>query len=137
MSAKLLYFACHSINLVNIVHHKQYFKFHLSICIAQFYGDITLLLILESYSLHRKCACSPDNKTSSTTRTCTPDIAFTTVDFPWATWPIVPMLIVAWRPITSGDKGVNLEGSSVSRSCLGRHDPTSAIEAIRFDFKSN
>jgi len=26
---------------------------------------------------------------------CTPDIAFTNVDFPWATWPIVPMLIVA------------------------------------------
>lgn len=35
---------------------------------------------------------------------CTPEIAFTTVDFPWATWPMVPMLIVACLDITSGDK---------------------------------
>ena len=39
----------------------------------------------------------------------TPEIAFTTVDLPWATCPIVPILIVAWRLITSGDKAVNLE----------------------------
>lgn len=39
---------------------------------------------------------------------CTPEIAFTTVDLPWATWPIVPMLIVACLLITSGDRGVNL-----------------------------
>lgn len=38
---------------------------------------------------------------------CTPEMALTTVDFPWATWPIVPMLIVAWREITSGESGVN------------------------------
>lgn len=35
----------------------------------------------------------------------TPEIAFTTVDLPCATWPIVPMLIVACREITSGDSG--------------------------------
>lgn len=39
---------------------------------------------------------------------CTPDMAFTTVDLPWATWPIVPMLMVACREITSGDNGVSL-----------------------------
>lgn len=39
---------------------------------------------------------------------CTPEIAFTTVDLPCATWPIVPMLMVAWREITSGDSGVSL-----------------------------
>lgn len=38
----------------------------------------------------------------------TPEIALTTVDLPWATWPMVPMLIVAWREITSGDSGVNV-----------------------------
>ena len=30
---------------------------------------------------------------------CTPDIAFTTVDFPWATCPMVPTLMVACRLI--------------------------------------
>lgn len=39
---------------------------------------------------------------------CTPEMALTTVDFPCATWPIVPMLMVAWREITSGDSGVKL-----------------------------
>ena len=38
---------------------------------------------------------------------CTPEIALTTVDFPWATWPIVPTLIVACLEITSGERGVN------------------------------
>lgn len=42
---------------------------------------------------------------------CTPEIAFTTVDLPWATWPIVPTLMVAWRDITSGVLGVNLDTS--------------------------
>ena len=36
-----------------------------------------------------------------------PDIALTTVDFPCATCPIVPMLIVACLEITSGDNGVS------------------------------
>jgi hypothetical protein len=31
---------------------------------------------------------------------CTPEIAFTTVDLPCATWPMVPMLMVAWRDMT-------------------------------------
>lgn len=35
---------------------------------------------------------------------CTPEMAFTTVDFPWATCPIVPILIVACLDITSGDR---------------------------------
>lgn len=39
---------------------------------------------------------------------CTPEMALTTVDLPWATCPIVPMLIVAWREMTSGDSGVSL-----------------------------
>lgn len=37
----------------------------------------------------------------------TPDNDLTTVDLPWATWPIVPILIVACRLITSGVNGVN------------------------------
>ena len=40
-------------------------------------------------------------------------MAFTTVLFPWATWPIVPMLIVAWRQIISGDSGLSFEKSIV------------------------
>ena len=100
---------------------------------------------------------------------CTPEIALTTVDLPWATWPMVPverggcgvervsekegergrgseraravaggespsisclpsahnssanfpspMLIVAWREMTSGDSGVSFVTSSVARSC--------------------
>ena len=32
--------------------------------------------------------------------TATPEMAFTTVLLPCATWPIVPMLMVAWRLIT-------------------------------------
>ena len=39
--------------------------------------------------------------------TCTPDMAFTTVDLPCATWPMVPILMVACRLITSGVRGVN------------------------------
>lgn len=38
---------------------------------------------------------------------CTLEMALTTVDFPCATCPIVPILMVAWRDITSGDWGVN------------------------------
>lgn len=41
----------------------------------------------------------------------TPEIAFTTVDLPWATCPIVPMLMVACREMTSGDRGVSFEMS--------------------------
>lgn len=37
----------------------------------------------------------------------TPEIAFTTVDLPCATCPIVPMLMVACREITSGERGVS------------------------------
>ena len=33
------------------------------------------------------------------------EMALTTVDFPWATCPTVPMFRVAWRLITWGDKG--------------------------------
>lgn len=42
-------------------------------------------------------------------------MAFTTVDFPCATWPMVPMLMVAWRLITSGVNGVSADGSRVSK----------------------
>ena len=42
----------------------------------------------------------------------TPEIARTTVDFPWATWPIVPMLSVACLLITWGDEAVRLGISS-------------------------
>lgn len=41
----------------------------------------------------------------------TPEIAFTTVDFPCATCPMVPMLMVACREMTSGDSGVSFEMS--------------------------
>jgi hypothetical protein len=44
-----------------------------------------------------------------------PEIALTTVDFPWATCPIVPMLIVAYLEITSGERGVNSSIFSSSR----------------------
>lgn len=37
----------------------------------------------------------------------TPEIALTKVDLPCATWPIVPILIVAYLEITGTDKGVN------------------------------
>jgi hypothetical protein len=37
-----------------------------------------------------------------------PEIALTTVDFPCATCPIVPILIVAYQEMTSGDNGVKL-----------------------------
>lgn len=40
---------------------------------------------------------------------CTPDMALTTVDLPWATWPIVPILIVACREMTSGESAVSFE----------------------------
>ena len=36
---------------------------------------------------------------------CTPDIALTKVVFPCATWPIVPIFIVAWRLIISNVSG--------------------------------
>lgn len=48
--------------------------------------------------------------------TCTPEIAFTTVDFPCATCPMVPMLMVAWRLMTSGVNGVSFDASRVSKS---------------------
>lgn len=38
-------------------------------------------------------------------------MALTTVDLPWATCPMVPMLIVACCEMTSGDKAVSSEGS--------------------------
>ena len=38
----------------------------------------------------------------------TPEIALTTVDFPWATWPMVPILRVACLLITCGDDAVRL-----------------------------
>lgn len=48
---------------------------------------------------------------------CTPEIALTTVDLPCATWPIVPMLIVACREITSGESALSVFTSSLLRSC--------------------
>lgn len=45
---------------------------------------------------------------------CTPDMAFTTVDLPCATCPIVPMLIVACLAMISGDRGVRADTSRVS-----------------------
>ena len=47
---------------------------------------------------------------------CTPERALTTVLLPWATWPMVPMLIVACREITSGERGVSLATSRVDKS---------------------
>ena len=43
-----------------------------------------------------------------------PEIALTTVDFPWATWPMVPMLMVAYRLMTDWDRGVSTEASKSS-----------------------
>lgn len=43
----------------------------------------------------------------------TPLIALTTVDLPWATWPMVPMLMVACLEMTSGVSGVSVEGSGI------------------------
>ncbi len=40
----------------------------------------------------------------------TPDKDLTTVDLPWATWPIVPILIVACRLMTEGVNGDNWLG---------------------------
>ena len=40
-------------------------------------------------------------------------MALTTVLFPWATWPMVPMLIVAWREMISGDSGFSVVRSRV------------------------
>ena len=50
----------------------------------------------------------------------TPLRALTTVDFPCATWPIVPILIVACLEITSGVRGVSFDESKVERSCLAK-----------------
>lgn len=61
-------------------------------------------------------SCSFLNRT-----VCTPEMAFTTVDFPWATWPMVPMLMVACRAIISGVNGESVEVSMVEGSgCSGR-----------------
>ena len=49
-----------------------------------------------------------------------PEIARTRVDLPWATWPIVPMFIVAYLEMISGLRGVINEGSKLSRVCLWR-----------------
>ena len=38
-------------------------------------------------------------------------MALTNVDFPWATWPIVPMFIVAYLDIISGVRGVKTDVS--------------------------
>lgn len=45
----------------------------------------------------------------------TPEMALTTVDFPWATCPIVPMLMVAWREMTEGESGLRAEVSEERR----------------------
>ena len=51
---------------------------------------------------------------------CTPDIALTTVDFPCATCPIVPIFMVACRAIISGVRGVKVDVSRVLGSgCSG------------------
>ena len=51
---------------------------------------------------------------------CTPDIAFTTVDFPCATCPIVPMFMVACRAMISGVSGVSEARSrSLGSGCSG------------------
>jgi len=67
---------------------------------------------------------------------CTPEMALTTVDFPCATCPIVPIFIVAclryqriqrdffYLDMTSGDVGVRVDGSistfstGVSSTCI-------------------
>lgn len=55
----------------------------LCIRVAELDGDISLQLVFETDGLR----LSPQRKNP----TCTPEMAFTTVDFPCATWPIVPM----------------------------------------------
>lgn len=69
---------------------------------------------------------------------CTPDIAFTTVDFPCATCPIVPILIVACLAIISGDSGVRADTSrSSGLGCSGSSGlSTSASGSIRELFLS-
>ena len=52
----------------------------------------------------------------------TPEIAFTTVDLPCATWPMVPMLMVACLEITSGVSAVRREGSKVVKSWMAIHN---------------
>ena len=51
--------------------------------------------------------------------TFTPDKAFTVVDFPWATCPMVPMLMVACREMISGVSGDSTE-TSMCRFCFRR-----------------
>ena len=56
----------------------------------------------------------------------TPEIALTTVDFPCATCPIVPTLIVACLDITSGVKGDRIPKSRVARDCSFKPLPSSS-----------
>lgn len=97
----------------------------LGVCVAQLDGDVALEFALETDRL-RRAGCTAvresrrqlrgthqQHRRGPKCRTCTPDMALTTVDLPCATWPIVPMLSVAWREITSSDSGVRLSRSSV------------------------
>ncbi len=46
----------------------------------------------------------------------TPEMALTTVDLPWATCPMVPMLMVACFEMTSGVRAVSVDGSGMGWS---------------------
>ena len=48
--------------------------------------------------------------------TLVPEMAKTSVDFPWATWPMVPMFWVAYLEIISGSRGVISSILSFDRS---------------------
>lgn len=70
------------------------------------------------------------------TRTCTPEIALTTVDFPCATCPMVPIFSVACRCITVTSKGSSFSGFRSSNAYSGRLNffdlLSSAIPWFRF-----
>ena len=52
---------------------------------------------------------------------CTPEMAFTTVDFPCATWPMVPIFVVACLAMMTGDIAVrDLTSRSCGSGCSGK-----------------
>ena len=96
----------------------------LGICVAQFDGDVAHQFVLETHSLNSDIVCggmdpmlpwARVNREHMLKRECmlgsvhmcygkgfpnsmltfTPEMALTTVDLPCATWPMVPMLMVA------------------------------------------
>ena len=86
----------------------------LSVGISKLDSNISddLLVMFDSlYYNSLNCQIEKTEKISlrqeSEVLTLTPEIARTKVDLPWATWPMVPMLMVAWREMISGVSGVS------------------------------